>query len=94
MSKQANPDFSFRLVAEARSNGEIRTLARSKNLVNLANRLQRDGDFWDEMGWEGILLEDNSLGFYTETSPEHLRGMMKRGELSYSIYQELRHHCI
>ena len=81
----------YRLTAEHADNGEVRELARSTKLEKLVKRLLKDGEMWDRLGWEGIMLEDSTSGFYSSMSAEHLRGMLKRGEITYDTFKELRH---
>ena len=82
----------FRLTAEASSTGEIRTLARSKSLANIADRLERDGIFWSSVGWECFVVEDSSLGFWSPMLSEDLLARYKRREISRDTYRQLRHH--
>ena len=84
-------DTMFYLTAEANVTAEPATLARSKSLTKLAERLEgKDGEFWGEMGWDGITLEEDGMPVLTED----LRGRLKRGELSFSTYKTLVHHCL
>lgn len=84
---------TFRLTAEHRETGEVRTLASSKSLARLVERIAKDAEMWDTLGWECCTLEDNTLGTYTPTLLEDLRGRYLRREITSDTWQALRCCC-
>ena len=84
----------FRITGEDADTGEIRALATSADLNKLAQRLDKDGKFWASRGWECLTLEDDSLGHWTDTLAEDLKGRMRRGEVAWENWKTLRHHAL
>lgn len=81
----------FYLTAETNVTAQPATLARSKSLAKLADRLAgRDGEFWGEQGWDGITLE---------SAPDHamplddLKNYLRAGLINFCQFKELKSHC-
>jgi hypothetical protein len=85
---------SFRLRARSARDGRERTVARSASLERLARRLRRDGELWRAIGLGELALEDNSLGRYTATLAEDLRGRNALGELAWRDFDVLLEHAL
>lgn len=82
-------EVTFRLVGEHRDGGQLSPLAKSKSLQRLASRIEKDGEFWYEMGWENISLEDNSLGDFSLVLMEDLRSRFERKEIAAKTWKVL-----
>ena len=87
---------NFRIVADHRtSNDNDVVLATSKSLELLDRRINRDARFWDEMGWEGFLLESRDEdGQWSAMLGEDLLGRVKRQEITWALHQSLRGLCL
>jgi len=83
---------SFRIVAESPRTGDEVVLFTARSLEQIFERIERDGDDLANRGYSAWALEDNSLGrgIWTATLVEHLRALVKTGELSPRAFRELR----
>ncbi len=58
-----------RLTISASSTSGTAVLAHARSLAGLARRLERDAQFWRDMGWEAFRLE----GYSTQDATDAIR---------------------
>ena len=80
----------MRLTAEHADTGAIKVLATSRSPKLLAQRILRDEDLWDRLGWESFEIEDDSLGDWSGTLREHLDSLRSMGDLDRFTWKLLR----